>query len=171
MKFFLNRFFWASLFFLVLFLLGVSFWLENVKDIQPCALCLLQRFVFIGLAFIFLLGSFFKHRLWQLFISLLSLIFTSFGIFLAGRQVWLQINPSAQTTDCGVSLSYLLKILPPGKALTQILYGSSECSRVAWHFLSFSLAEWSLLFFLLFFTLSIIHFSLNVSTKMKKSRK
>lgn len=171
MIFFSNRRFWSSLFFLTLFLLAVSFWLENVKGIQPCALCLLQRFIFIGLAFIFLLGSFFNQRLWQLFINILSLTFTLFGIFLAGRQVWLQINPSAQTADCGVSLSYLLKILPPGKAVTQILYGSSECSRVAWHFLSFSLAEWSLLFFVLFFMFSSMHFFLNIFTKMKKSRK
>jgi len=158
MKLFLNRWFWLGNFLLTAALIGLSFWLENYKGIQPCPLCMLQRFIFIGLAITFLAGSLFTIKYWQIFIGILTSLFSSIGIIFAGRQVWLQLLPPAnQPADCAMSLSSLFKLLPPGKVMSQIFQGSVECGRVSWDFLNFSLAEWSLMFFLLFFILSITH--------------
>ena len=62
------------------------------------------------------------------------------------RQVWLQRFPiqSESTTGCAVSF---------GSFLDGVLYalgGRGNCGIVDWTFLTFSIAEWSLCWFILF---------------------
>ncbi|MDX1901577.1 MAG: disulfide bond formation protein B [Gammaproteobacteria bacterium] len=163
-----GRLFWFNGFLLTLFLVGVSFWLENYAGVIPCPLCLLQRFTFITMGVFFLLGTFFDARIWHIMLGSITSLLSLTGVLLSGRQVWLQYLPQDQQSDCGVSLTYLFKILPPSQALSKILEGSTECARVAWKFLSLSLAEWSLIFFVLFLIFSLIHLRMNFLQKSRK---
>ena len=45
--------------------------------------------------------------------------------------------------------------LPLSKTLTNLFRGSGECAEVTWRFMGLSIAEWSLLWFVLFGILSL----------------
>ncbi len=77
------------------------------------------------------------------------------GIFLAGRQVWLQHFPSPDNSECGVSIQYLMQVLPMNQVLEKIFAGSTECSQRGWEFLHLNMAEWALIWFVGFFILTL----------------
>lgn len=139
----------------IILLLGLAEYLEVYKGMAPCPLCMLQRIILLFLGIVFLLGTLLKG-IGQIFVGLLSLIVSISGILFAGRQVWLQHMPSHHLGECGVSLSYMFKVLPLMQVLKQIWIGGMECSQQGWVFMHLSLAEWSLVGFLLFFVLTLI---------------
>lgn len=151
------RFVWSCSLLITLLLISNGYWLEIYKGIQPCPLCSLQRMTYIALLALFLLGAFIQSKRSGLHFLIASLasIFSALGIWLAGRQVWLQSQPFDKNADCGVSLQYLLKMLPLDKALQKAINGTAECSRVEWSFLHLSLASWSLIFFIVFFGIAL----------------
>lgn len=132
-------------------LISSTFYLEKYAGFVPCPLCILQRLMLglTGVAFFF--GSLTSTRFWGWFATLSLCL----GTFLAGRQVWLQHLPLNPNADCGVSLQFLLKVLPFDQALSRILQGSAECAQKGWEFLHLSLAEWSLGCFILLLLLSL----------------
>ena len=86
--------------------------------------------------------------------KLLARIYTSLilitslcGAGIAGRQIWLQHLPEDKIPECGPGLEYMLDAFPFTEALRMILSGSGECAEVQWTFLSFSIAEWSIVCF------------------------
>lgn len=151
-----TRFIYFMSFMLVLFLLGFSFYLEKYQGFNPCPLCLLQRFMLILLGVIFLFGSILRvKKITRIIIALLASMTALAGLFLSARQVWLQTLPKENMADCGVSLRYMLEMLPFDQVMQKVLQGSAECAQTGWEFIGISLAGWSLCFFLLFFVISI----------------
>lgn len=146
---------WVTALSLLLF----SVYLQFVDGIQPCPLCTLQRmtFVLLGCAFLFGFLLHTKH-IWRLVTNAAVLLFSSLGIFLAGRQVLLQLFPSSGSNECGVSLQYLIEALPFNEAWEKILRGSAECAERGWEFLHFNMAEWSFICFLLYLLASLYLF-------------
>ena len=80
------------------------------------------------------------------------------GMGFAGRQVWLQHFPTLDQNECGVSLTYMAKVLPFNQLLDKILQGTAECTKVGFEFLHFNMAEWALIWFIVFFFFSIYLF-------------
>ncbi len=143
-------------FMIVAFLIATSVYLQKYDGIIPCPLCLLQRIDLALLGILFFFGCAFSiKRCGAWFVGVLALIVSSAGILLAGRQVWLQHLPPDKNADCGVNLQYLLHVLPYDQVFAKIMQGSAECAQKSWQFLSISLAEWSLLFFILFWVISV----------------
>ena len=70
------------------------------------------------------------------------------GISTAGRQVWLQHLPPEQVPECGLGLQYWLENEPVFKTLSLLFKGDGNCAEVHWRFLSLSMGEWSLVWFL-----------------------
>jgi disulfide bond formation protein DsbB len=140
----------------VVLLLGIVEYLQKFKGIDPCPLCILQRFALIGLGIPFLLGSLIPFKKIGLVInSLIALLFAVIGTLLASRQVWLQHLPPNQSSDCGASLDYMLQVLPWHEVLKKVLQGTSECANVGWEFLHVSLAGWSLFAFGMFTVIAL----------------
>ena len=50
---------------------------------------------------------------------------------------------------CGPGLNYLVEAMPLMSVIRKVLTGSGECAKVDWTFLGASMAEWSLLWFVL----------------------
>lgn len=139
-------------------LLLISIYLQMFEGFIPCPLCTLQRFTFGLLALIFILGIFIHKRLSHLILSFFTTIASILGILLAGRQVWLQHFPP-QNSECGVSLEYMIKVLPTHQVLQKVFEGSAECTQSGgWHFLTLDMADWSLVWFILFLFLSLYIF-------------
>jgi disulfide bond formation protein DsbB len=67
------------------------------------------------------------------------------------RQSLLQRFPAPEPAKCMAGdLDYLLGNLPLAQALPRIFAGTGDCAKVEWSLLGLSIAEWALVWFLLF---------------------
>lgn len=155
------RYFLAFL--LIVFLLAGMTYLQYYKGINPCALCIVQRFVFGMVGLVFFMGIFAKTTFLRFLVGILGSLFSLAGITLAGRQVWLQHFPNEATGNCDVGVTYMLKALPLDQVISKIYSGGAECTHVDWEFLNMTLAQWSLVGFIicLLFCLWQLKFSKN----------
>jgi disulfide bond formation protein DsbB len=161
-----SRFTYFTALVVVSIMIGITFYLQIYAHVNPCPLCILQRFALVGLGVIFFSGALLRlERSGKLTIAALAYLFALIGALLAARQVWIQHLPPSASPDCGASLEYMLQVLPLLQVLQHILSGSAECSLVDWRFLNLSLAEWSLVSFcgFLFFTAYLFFTALRVS--------
>jgi disulfide bond formation protein DsbB len=127
---------------------GAVAYLQAYKGFEPCPLCLLQRYVMIILGILFFLGIFvYRNKPAQFLIHFFALLFSSLGVLLAGRQVWLEHLPPNPNAGCGASLEYMLQAFPLQEVLQKIIEGTPDCAKVSFQFLHVSLAGWSLLAF------------------------
>ncbi len=137
-------------------LLGLAAYLQIHDNLSPCPLCILQRIVLGALGIVFFLAAAFRYKRFFLALTGLAAILLSIaGILLAGRQVWLQHTPPIPGESCGASLQYMMKVLPLDEVLKNVFRGGSECSQIGQAVLGLSLAEWSLLGFIVFFFFSV----------------
>jgi len=119
-------------------------------------LCLVQRGFYFGLLFVFSAGALHgPRRTGNAVYSVLALLLAGGGAATAGRQVWLQHLPPELVPQCGPDLYFMLDNFPMTKVLTNLLRGSGQCAEVKWTFLGFSIAEWSLLWFVAFGLLAL----------------
>lgn len=152
-----TRYFYFSLVMACLFLLGFGLYLEHVRNLEPCPLCIFQRIAFIAVLFISLVAAIHGPRYrWKYLYDGLLLLASITGGGIAARQVWLQHLPADQVPECGPGLDYILEAFPLNKALGMVLSGSGECAEVDWQFLGLSIAEWSLIWFLIFIIILVI---------------
>jgi len=151
----------SRLIFLLIFiactgLLGFGLYLEHVQGLEPCPLCVLQRIAYVVIAIVALAGAIHgTENLMKYIYAGLIIVASLAGAGIAGRQVWLQHLPPDQVPECGPGYEYLMDVFPLDEALGMIFTGSGECAEVKWTFLSFSIAEWSLLMFIVLIAATI----------------
>jgi len=154
-----SRIFFSIIFVICASLLGFGLYLEHVVGLEPCPLCVFQRIAYIVVALFALIAAI--HNPQKLFARIytgLMFVASLCGAGIAGRQVWLQHLPEDKIPECGPGLEYMLDVFPLADALKMILSGSGECAEVQWTFLSFSIAEWSILCFVGLTVVSLIMF-------------
>ncbi|WP_062309271.1 disulfide bond formation protein B [Polynucleobacter sinensis] len=117
---------------------GVSF--------LPCPLCILQRVGYLGIAiFCFLAASF--HLLRKLF-HVLALLSATYGLAVAGRQVWLLSHPEI---SCGIDpLETWINQFQLAKNLPWLFKADGLCSAKLPAIFGLQVPEWSLLWFAIF---------------------
>jgi len=151
------RIFYSIIFVICASLLGFGLYLEHSVGLEPCPLCIFQRVAYIVIALFALIAVIHNPRkLFERIYTGLILITSLCGAGIAGRQVWLQHLPEDKIPECGPGLEYMLDAFPLTDALRMILSGSGECAEVQWTFLSFSIAEWSILCFIGFVIASVM---------------
>ncbi len=132
-------------------LLAFGYFLQYVQGLQPCPLCLVQRFFFysvIGVCVVAALHH--PGRKGTVAYASLAGLFAVVGGAVAARQVWLQHLPPDKVPACGPDLFFMLDNFPLSRVInTVLLTGTGECAKVDWTFLGFSIAEWSLGWFTL----------------------
>jgi disulfide bond formation protein DsbB len=138
--------------FLICFgLLGFGIYLQEEVGLDPCPMCILQRYVFVMIGLVALAGAIHGPRrgvaLKAYAIGLV--LFALIGGGTATRQSWIQHYPP-KSQSCGADLEGLLQTLPLSQALPKIFQGSGDCSVVSWTFLGLSIAEWALVWFVIF---------------------
>jgi protein dithiol:quinone oxidoreductase len=127
-------------------LLGYGFFLQYVRGLEPCPLCLVQRAFFFAVMVVFIFGA--LHARWKGFYGTLGAVFAAGGAAVAGRQVWLQHLPADKVPQCGPDLYFMMENFPLSRTLQTLFSGTGECAVVDWTFLGLSIAEWSLAWFL-----------------------
>ena len=131
-------------------LLGFAWYLQLWVGLNPCPLCLLQRWVFYAMTAVFLLAALFPGhtRLPWLWAGLSGLLGAS-GVAIAARHVWLQGLPPDQVPACGPDLQGMLENFGLGETLSMTLRGTGDCAVIDWSFLGLSIPAWALVWFVL----------------------
>lgn len=129
-------------------LIGTALYMQYVMYLDPCPLCLLQRWVVIAVGAVLLLTFVHYPRgaLRKIY-GAAVVVLAGFGVVVAGRHVWLQSLPPEQVPACGPGLEYLLETLPLVNAMQTVFKGSGECAEVSWRFLGLTIPGWTLLCF------------------------
>ena len=128
-------------------LLAYAYYLQYVKGLQPCPLCMVQRLFFYAMLFFFAAGA--LHGRWMNFWSSLIVLSAAGGAVTASRHLWLQSLPPDKVPQCGPDLFFMLENFPLSRTLEKLVYGSGDCAAVDWTFLGLSIAGWSLVCFVL----------------------
>ena len=129
-------------------LLAFGLYLQYMKGQEPCPMCIMQRYAFVGVAIIALIAGIHGpgatgRRVYGLLLALSAIA----GGGVAARQSWIQIYPPA-ISECGPGLEYMLDSFPLADALPMIFRGAGDCTERAWTMLGLSIANWSLVSFL-----------------------
>ncbi len=149
------------------FALVGAVYIEHNYLISPCPLCMLQRYAYGLLAFIFLLGSILNLKaIFRYIYYFFVLCAAGIGCALAAYQFRLQYFAAPQKVSCSASLERLIELHPFLDALKIALQGSPECSKVDMAILGISLAGWSTIMFGLVIIFALYFFYLEATKKM-----
>lgn len=132
-------------------MLCIAYYLQIVVGMQPCLLCLLQRWFVLLTGIVLLIAAKYgtSHVASQRIFPTIGFIVTVLGMIAAGRQVWLEHQPVNDQAICAPGIEYLLQTAPLSELFKQMLLGSTDCATVAWRFLGLSMPTWTLFFFVL----------------------
>ena len=138
-------------------LLGYAAYSMKILGLEPCTLCITQQFFYCLIG----ISSFVSYlqnpgvtisRVYSFFISLFAIA----GIWISGRQIWLQGLPEDEVPLCGPPLEYIIDVFPFADVLNALFMGDGNCAEIPWQFLGLSMAGWSFIWFLVIFFLSVI---------------
>src|SRR5687768_2943874 len=132
--------------------MAFAYYLQYVKGLEPCPLCMVQRGFFYVLLGLFVLAAIHgPGRTGAIVYSSLIALFGLGGAATAARQVWLQHLPPDKVPQCGPDLFFMMENFPLSRTLRTLVSGTGECAAVDWTFLRLSIAEWSLAWFAVLF--------------------
>jgi disulfide bond formation protein DsbB len=129
-------------------LMAFGLYLQHAEGLEPCPLCILQRYAFVVSGVIALVAAIHgPGRIGAWIYGFLLVLAAGTGAGIAGRQTWLQHNPP-KALDCGPDLAYMIDSFPLGEILPKIFKGEGDCAKVVWKFVGLSIPEWALLWFI-----------------------
>ena len=127
-------------------LLAFGMYLQHVVGLEPCPMCIVQRYALILVAIVAgvaaALSGVKGRRAGIVLMGLLALG----GAFVAARQSFLQWYPP-EVLSCGRDFYGMIESFPLKRAIPMIFKGSGDCSAIDWTFLGLSIANWSFLCF------------------------
>jgi disulfide bond formation protein DsbB len=124
-------------------LVGFAMYLQEVEKLEPCPLCILQRYAYVTVAAAALLAAVLPRFLGRI-LAWLGILLALAGAGVGAWHVWLQLHPP-KVSACGPSLEYLVGNLPLGRALPRIFQGYGDCTEIQWTFLGITIPGWSLM--------------------------
>ena len=149
--------------------IGFALYLQLVINLLPCPLCIAQRIAYwlVGLTALFAcihdprdLG----RKIYCSFIAIFSLI----GLLFALRHSWLIRYPEA--FECGISAEEeFLNTLSIANWWPSMFEANGDCADVKWEFMSLTIPDWSVIFFLLFLITAVYILFTSRNQQLKKN--
>ncbi len=127
-------------------LLAFGLYLQHVTGLEPCPMCIVQRYALVLVAIFAALTGTAGRKDVQIGGATLLFLTSGFGAFVAARQSWLQWYPP-EVASCGRDFYGMIETFPLQRAIPMIFKGGGDCSKVDWTFLGGSIANWSFLCF------------------------
>ncbi|MFT4191004.1 MAG: disulfide bond formation protein B [Comamonas sp.] len=127
-------------------LLGFALYLQHVVGLEPCPMCIVQRYALIIVGLLAGLFALPKTRGVHGAGSVLALVGAGFGAFVAARQSFLQWYPP-EFASCSRDFYGMIETFPLRRAVPMIFRGSGDCTAIDWTFLGLSIANWSFVAF------------------------
>lgn len=149
------RYVFGAIFGVCAALIAFGLYLQHAQALEPCPMCILQRYAFIAIGIVAVVAAIDNPRGWALRVyGALVILLSLAGGGIAIRHSWLQHFPPP-SGGCGADLGYLLE-LPFSRAWPAIFRGTGECSEVKWKLLGLSIPEWALAWFVVFFIVTAV---------------
>ena len=128
-------------------LLGFGLYLQHVEGLEPCPMCIVQRYALMLMLAWSVLGALIGRGWGLRGVGILAVLTALGGAFTAGRQSWLQWYPP-EILACGRDFFGMIEAFPLQRVIPMIFKGSGDCTAIDWTFLGLSIANWSFLNFL-----------------------
>ena len=136
-------------------LLAFGLYLQHVVGLEPCPMCIVQRYALVLIAIVAGVTAALKPRGAHVAGAGLMVLLAGFGAFVAARQSWLQWYPP-ETASCGRDLYGMIETFPLKRAIPMIFKGSGDCTKVDWTFLGGSIANWSFVCFVVVIAVGLL---------------
>ncbi len=127
-------------------LLAYGMYLQHVVGLEPCPMCVVQRYAFVLIAFCAFLTRLSGKKSVHYGGAGLLVVLAGLGAFVAARQSWLQWYPP-EIASCGRDIYGMIETFPLQRAIPMIFKGSGDCTKVDWTFMGGSIANWSFICF------------------------
>jgi protein dithiol:quinone oxidoreductase len=128
-------------------LMGYAFFLQYVKELEPCPMCWFQRAALLAMAVVFLVAAISNPgKPGAKLYAVLTLLTGGTGVALAARHLYIQSLPVDQLPSCGMGISYMLESMPFLDVFARALKGSTECNKIDL-VLGLPIPAWTLIFF------------------------
>jgi disulfide bond formation protein DsbB len=127
-------------------MLAFGLYLQHVVGLEPCPMCVVQRYALVLVAVFAALASASGKKSVHIVGSSLVVACAAGGAFVAARQSWLQWYPP-EIASCGRDIYGMIETFPLKRAIPMIFRGSGDCTKVDWTFLGGSIANWSFVCF------------------------
>ena len=127
-------------------MLAFGLYLQHVVGLEPCPMCIVQRYALILVAVLAGVTAFASRKGLLVTGSSLMALIASLGAFVAARQSFLQWYPP-QEASCGRDLYGMIETFPLKRVIPMIFKGSGDCTKIDWTFLGLSIANWSFVCF------------------------
>ncbi|WLI88968.1 disulfide bond formation protein B [Massilia sp. R2A-15] len=125
-------------------LIGAALYLQHVKDMLPCPLCVIQRYLFLAIAlccFVGAIGD--KPRLG----AGLGLLGALGGLGVVGKHLYVLAHPGF---SCGIDpVETVLNKIPTATALPWLFRADGLCENAVDTLFGLSIPQWSALWFVL----------------------
>lgn len=136
-------------------MLAFGLYLQHVAGLEPCPMCIVQRYALILVAVVAGITAFASRKPLLVAGSGLMALLASLGAFVAARQSFLQWYPPPEAS-CGRDLYGMIETFPLKRVIPMIFKGSGECTKIDWTFLGLSIANWSFVAFVSFALLGLL---------------
>lgn len=127
-------------------MLAFGLYLQHVVGLEPCPMCIVQRYALVLVALFTGLAAVFRSRGLQVAGGVLALVSAIGGAYTAAAQSWLQWYPP-EVVSCGRDLYGMIETFPLKRALPMIFRGGGDCSKIDWSLFGLTLANWSFVAF------------------------
>ena len=127
-------------------MLAFGLYLQHVVGLEPCPMCIVQRYALMLVALFTGLAALFNSRGLQATGGVLALVAAVGGAYTAAQQSWLQWYPP-EVVSCGRDLYGMIETFPLKRALPMIFRGGGDCSKIDWSLFGLTLANWSFIAF------------------------
>ena len=136
-------------------MLAFGLYLQHVVGLEPCPMCIVQRYALILVALVAGVTAFASRKGLLVTGSGLMALIAGLGAFVATRQSFLQWYPP-QEASCGRDLYGMIETFPLKRVIPMIFKGSGDCTKVDWTFLGLSIANWSFVCFVVIAMLGLL---------------
>jgi len=125
-------------------LVGAALYLQHVKEMLPCPLCVIQRYLFLGVAIFSLIGAFANKA--KVFAGL-ALLSALGGLGVAGKHLYVIAHPGF---SCGIDpMETVLNKIPTATLLPGLFRADGLCEAALDPVLGLSVPQWSALWFVI----------------------
>jgi disulfide bond formation protein DsbB len=128
-------------------LLGYALYLQHALGMQPCPLCVIQRYAFVAIALICFVAATLPPAATRAGAGLGVLAALS-GAGVAGWHLWVKAHP---TVSCGIDpLETSLNRIPTAELMPFLFKADGLCATEYAPILGLSIPQWSLIWFVIF---------------------
>lgn len=124
-------------------MVGYALYLQHVEYLDPCPLCVLQRYGFILMALCLLLAALLGPRPLGRALTALGGVLSLVGAGIAAFHLWVLAHPNA---SCGADvIETFVNNLPPAKLLPEVFFAGGICGFPLPPVLGLSIPLWALI--------------------------